>query len=243
MEQAVHAYVLAWEDSYLPLALPFDAPMSEHGWSAPFEYHWQLLTQAFSLPDPAAFPTGEFGDHEAAELRRFVTVCRELAGCAVLRHHGDMVVDAVSGAVNYEPITAPRASFAVLATRLRQLHCTQPDTPGFDSVAAILTRKTTDTEQIAVLEQWQRARAALRDRPLKNIVARSVLRRQHRTESEANYEGVRADAILAAFDWGHRIAVGGAVTDREEHLFMVSALGLCHLYFGYAVLVQAALGD
>jgi hypothetical protein len=64
-----------------------------------------------------------------------------------------------------------------------------------------------------------------------------------RSESEANYDGVRADDVFAQLDFGRLIATDSAVTTAEEHVFLVSALGLCHLCFGFALLVRSALGS
>jgi hypothetical protein len=44
--------MLAWEDACLPVELLFEPALVELGWCGPFEYHWQMLTLAFSLPDP-----------------------------------------------------------------------------------------------------------------------------------------------------------------------------------------------
>jgi hypothetical protein len=245
----VDAYVLSWEDACLPVDLRFSPPLVEHGWPGPFEYHWQLLTFEFSLPDPADFPplTG-FSTAEIAELERYATVCGELAGRAALRHHGGMAVNAISGAISYEPVTAPRATFEGFSLRFRQIHCAV-DGPGFDSVAATLSRHALQAddarsgERLSVLAQWTQARTKLRERPLRNLVARSMLRMHRRPESEANYDGVRPDDVFAQLDFGRLIAINSAVTTAEEHVFLVSALGLCHLYFGFALLVRSALGS
>jgi len=220
----------------------------ELGWPGPFEYHWQLLTRAFSLPDPAAFPamTG-FSAEEAAALNRYATVCGEVAGSAALRHHGGMAVGAIGGHVTYEPLPT-RSAFEGLATRFRQLHFGDEGSPGFDSVASILDRHALlaedaqCVERIGVLNQWNRARDTVRHRPLKNVVARSMLRQHRRCQDEANYEGVRPDDVFEALGCGRLIATDPTLSPYQEHLFMVSALGLCHLYFGYAVLVGSALG-
>ncbi|MCW2588041.1 MAG: hypothetical protein JWQ86_468 [Mycobacterium sp.] len=246
--RGVDEYVLAWEDACLPVELPFTPPLVELGWPGPFEYHWQLLTRAFSLPDPAAFPAmTTFSAEDAAALNRYATVCGEVAGSAALRHRGGTAVSAIDGHVTYEPVPT-RSAFEGLATRFRQLHFGEDGSPGFDSVASILNRHALlaedaqCVERIGVLSQWNRARNTLRHRPLKNVVARSMLRQRGHFQDEANYEEVRPDDVFAAFECGRLIAVDGTLSPYQEHLFMVSALGLCHLYFGYALLVRSALG-
>jgi hypothetical protein len=240
--------VLAWEDACLPVELRFKPPLVELGWPGPFEYHWQMLTLAFSLPDPADFPpmTG-FSAEEAAALNRYATVCGEVAGSAAMRHHGGMAVNASDGHVTYQPVPT-RSAFEGLATRFRQLHFGHDGSPGFDSVASILDDRALRADdarradRLDILRQWNQARSVLRQRPLKNVVARSMLRRHRRCQSDANYENVRPDDVLADFDCGRLIAVDRTLSPYQEHVFMVSVLGLCHLYFGYAVLVRSALG-
>ncbi|WP_319450216.1 MULTISPECIES: hypothetical protein [unclassified Mycobacterium] len=250
--RGVDAYVLAWEDADLPVELRFAPPLVELGWAGPFEYHWQLLTLAFSLPDPAAFPPmSGFSAEELAGLNRYATVCAEVAGSSVLRHHGGMAVNAVDGHVSYEPVPAPSA-FEGFATRFRQLHFGHDGGPGFDSVASILDRHARRTEdahcadRVETLAQWNQARSVLRQRPLKNVAARSTLRRHRRSPGEAKYDGVRPDDVLAEFDCGSVFADRTSMLDPpepyQEHVFMISVLGLCHLYFGYAVLVRSAYG-
>jgi hypothetical protein len=244
--RGVDAYVLAWEDADLPIALRFEPPLVECGWPGPFEYHWQLLTLAFSLPDPAAFPPiSGFSAEEVAALNRYATVCAEVAGSSVLRHHGGMAVNAVDGHVGYEPVPA-RSAFEGFATRFRQLHFGHDGSPGFDSVASILDRHALRADRLDILRQWNQARSVLRQRPLKNVAARSTLRRHRRSPSEAMYDGVRPDDVFAEFDCGSMLADRTSMLDPpgpyQEHVFMVSVLGLCHLYLGYAVLVQSALG-
>lgn len=246
--RGVAAYVLDWEDACLPVELRFEPPLAELGWPGPFEYHWQLLTLAFSLPDPAAFPPmSGFIAEEAAALNRYATVCGEVAGSAAMRHHGGMAVNASDGHVSYEPVPT-RSAFEGLATRFRQLHFADDGNPGFDSVASILERHALHADdaqradQLEILRQWTQARSLLRRRPLKNVVARSMLRQHRHCQGEANYEGVRPDEVLAEFDCGRLIAADRTLSPYQEHVFMVSVLGLCHLYFGYAVLVQSALG-
>jgi hypothetical protein len=222
--------------------LRFTPPLVELGWHGPFEYHWQQLTLAFSLPDPAAFPPmSGFSAEEAAALNRYATVCGEVAGSAAMRHHGGMAVNASDGHVTYEPIPT-RSAFEGLATRFRQLHFGDDGSPGFGSVASILDRHAQRADRLDILRQWNEARSVLRQRPLKNVVARSMLRQHRRCQGEANYEGVRPDDVFAEFDCGRLIAVDRTLSPYQEHVFMVSVLGLCHLYFGYAVLVRSALG-
>jgi hypothetical protein len=80
VSSSVDADVLSWEDSSLPVDLQFSAPLVERGWSGPFEYHWQLLTHEFLLPDPAAFPAlAGFSAAEIAELDRYATGTRQSA--------------------------------------------------------------------------------------------------------------------------------------------------------------------
>jgi len=69
-----------------------------------------------------------------------------------------------------------------------------------------------------------------------------MLRQRGHFQDEAIYEEVRPDDVFATFECGRLIAVDGTLAPYQEHLFMVSALGLCHLYFGYALLVRSALG-
>lgn len=251
-------YMLAWEDSCLPVPLAFPPPLVEYGWSGPFEYHWQLMTYAFRLPNPAGItPLSGFTSPERAEIARYRQVCEQLASCPMLRHQGALTINAHTGEVGYEPLPAVRSLFEGLAFRFRQLHTLSDDGPGFDSVRDIVMRhaeRADDdrcSERLDVLRRWGAARQQLRERTLKNIVARKVLREQQRSTAEANYEGFRPDELISVFEYGDLIARSArrpdhavvatdrAIADHLEHVFMVSILGLCHFYFGYAELTSA----
>jgi len=58
-----------------------------------FAHHWEKLNYAFALPDPAKFPKLKtLTDDDREVLRRYVYVCRRLAGYSALNDDSALTV-------------------------------------------------------------------------------------------------------------------------------------------------------
>jgi hypothetical protein len=84
-----------FEDSIHPYPLAFDPPLIEHavGENNGFAHHWEMLNYVFALPNPAEFPElTTLTDDDRAALRRYVKVCRQLAGYSALNNDSGLNV-------------------------------------------------------------------------------------------------------------------------------------------------------
>lgn len=116
-----------------------------------------------------------------------------------------------------------------------------------------------DTDKrMAILSEWRQARGQLMNRPLQNIVCRMVLEKNGCTPDQIGehemYGDVDPTDIINLFNYGELIHFGRRSEEYdtlaqdperegiEHHHFMLAMLGLVHLYFGFAKLIQAALG-
>ena len=256
----------AYEDSVLPVALKFSPPLA-HLASDPsgFNHQWQLLTYAFDFDDPADFPsfTTALTDNELRSLRRFVAVAEKVAPYTFVSHRGGLTMNIENGEWTHETVVADDEVLVGFAVRFRQLHQSSAGDPHFSTVANILEKHArTETDSAAqdrrdILEKWRKGRAKLLNRNLKNIVAHMVLAADDcpNPAEHANYEGLNPTELIGLFNYGELIHFGKHSAEYEElaeddfshdykqHAFMVSMLGLVHLYFGYAELIRKAIAD
>lgn len=256
----------AYEDSVLPVPLKFAPPLA-HLASDPsgFNHQWQLLTYAFDFDDPSEFPpfTTALTAGELRSLRRFVTVAETVAPYTLVSHQGGFTMNIADGEATHETVVADDEVIVGFSVRFRQLHQSSAGDPDFSKVANILekhARTETDSaaqDRLDILEKWRKSRAKLLNRNLKNIVAHMVLAADDcpNPAEHANYEGLNPTELIGLFNYGELIHFGkhsaeyeelaedGFSHDFKQHAFMVSMLGLIHLYFGYAELIRKAITD
>ncbi|OZE38962.1 hypothetical protein CH278_01225 [Rhodococcus sp. 05-2254-5] len=246
------------------MPLKFDPPLS-HLASDPtgFNHQWQLLTYAFDLDDPRDFPSFEttLPPEDLRSLRRFITVAQTVAPYTLVSHKGGFTMNISNGEVTHETVVADDEVIVGFSVRFRQLHHSSSGDPDFSRVSNILekhARTQTDVfkdDRIMLLAKWRAARGKLINRNLKNIVARMVLEKDDcpNPSDHANYEGMNPTELINLFNYGELIHFGKHSEEYEElaedefshdhkqHAFMVSMLGLIHLYFGYSELIRKAI--
>jgi hypothetical protein len=204
--------------------LAFDPPLIEHavGDNNGFAHHWEKLNYAFSLQDPAAFPAlATLTVDDKAVLQRYVAVCRQLAGYSALNNDSGININGVNGGKPDIQLEFPTAeAFGGTSLAFRQLH-SQEESASFDRVKGRLMQAIKllpEAEQEArktVVTQWAKARAKLMNRLLQNIVCQ-----------------------MAA----PPVPTGRAI-EFYKHAVLLGITNLSHLYFGFAVLADAALGE
>ncbi|MEV6100679.1 hypothetical protein [Nocardia sp. NPDC051981] len=256
------------QDSILPVALKFRPPLIENS-SEPshFEYHWQHLTYAFGLPDPADFPafTLPIDAADRRNLMRFVQVCEKTAAYSVVSHKGGMKLSIENGNATMSFDRVDDEDMVGFSVRFRQLHSSSAGDPDFSNVANILARyakQETDghaDSRMEILAAWRKARGQLMSRPLQNIVCRMVLTSNGcpagQIDQHEMYGDVNPAEVINLYNYGELIHYGKHSEEYDElaedseregiqnHNFMVSMLGLVHLYFGFSMVAQAALKD
>ncbi|WP_433524031.1 hypothetical protein ACQPZ2_01990 [Nocardia pseudovaccinii] len=255
------------QDSILPVPLKFKPPLIERATDpSTFEYNWQHLTYAFDLPDPTEFPafTQPVEQADRRNLMRFVQVCEKTSTYSVVSHKGGLTLSMEGGDTNLIFDRVEDEVAVGFSVRFRQLHSSSAGDPDFSNVANILAKYAkqetgVDAEKrMGIIAEWRRARGQLMNRPLLNIVCRMVLEkngcRPDQIEKQEMYGDVNPTDIINLFNYGELIHFGKRSEDYDEladdpdqegiqhHNFMVSMLGLIHLYFGFSRVILAALG-
>jgi hypothetical protein len=252
-----------YEDSIHPYPLAFDPPLIEHavGEKNGFAHHWEKLNYAFGLPDPRNFPElATLTDDDKTLLRRYAKVCRQLAGYSALNMDSGL-------AIHHRPNGQPDVildfpsdeAFAGTSLAFRQLH-SQQEAASFDVIKGRVMKAIKllpDAEQDAarkVVTQWSRARAALMNRMLQNIVAEKAAPPVPKGNVfPFSYCNIEPQKLILTFQYGDVIHFSGEqenlaklVGDERnaayyKHAVLGAIVNLSHLYFGFALLAEAAV--
>lgn len=253
-----------YQDTIHPYPLTFDPPLiahaSEDGRNG-FRLCWEKIAYAFDLPNPAEFPTLPVLSSEDRLLcERFITVCRRLAGYSAINKDSRLTfVDHGHGA-NIELDFPSDEAFSAAALAFRQLHSGNEDAP-FDKVKGRLFQALNgiptpqSKEAKAVLQQWVSARGKLMNQLLETIVCRKAAPPGGPPDAPYSYYNINPEKLINTFQYGDLIHFSGERENlralmKEEvnaHYYRYAVLlaitGLSHLYFGFALLAEAAMGD
>ncbi|MGH2861467.1 MAG: hypothetical protein ACRDLT_08160 [Solirubrobacteraceae bacterium] len=234
------------------------------------DYVWKRLHYIFKLPDPRSFPSPVAGvtDGELAVLQRFVEHSRDLAGTTLLSANDNYTVrvsdDDNSFTVNTELSDSDvTAGFMV---KLRQ--CYSDDEEGsFSKVRKILEHRlheVSDEAALGVLKQWRKAHAALRLKTSEELVQEQMTKDGELPAQLVGPDGETRSPVvrppgsphqmLQTFWYGGQVHWGKSrdavsvvqadpfQTARWEIDTRQAAVDLGHLYLGFALLVERALG-
>lgn len=247
------------EDTIHPVQLIFPAPLTECSTDEGkgINHHWEKLTYVFALPDPANFPLLPVTAEDRELMEYFVQTCRELAGYSVLNDNHSLRVTQRGGDWDVVAELPSKEAFAGTAVAFRQLHSGTEEV-SFDKIKGRLfkaiKRLPEGNREVAqeVVTQWARARAELMNQTLSTLVSRKVANASE--DDPVSYHGVRPDDLIATYNYGGTIHFGKhretlvSLTDDPtlaayySYACMGSIAGLSYLYFGFAVLLEAALG-
>ena len=109
-------------------------------------------------------------------------------------------------------------------------------------------------ETVSVLKQWKTARAELMKHTLQSMTAAKVSGAKLDTDPPVSFGNIKPDNLIRLFNYGDTLHFGekrhelvSLLEDGFEEAYfrygaLISILGLSQLYFGFAVLVDAALG-
>jgi hypothetical protein len=249
------------EETIHPYPLKFAPPLEDLAAveTKGFQRHWEKLAYAFELPDPQDFPELPLTDDDRKLLRRFVEQCRHLAGYSVISDDGGLVVSS-NGPHNWQ-IRADlpsREAFGGTAVAFRQIH-NPGEEASFSKVKGRLFKasgeleKEQQTELRAIMSRWVDARGELMNQLLPTIVCQKVSKAP--PGHPISYRDIKPEDLFLAFNYGDTIHWGDHreklvnlldTPDNEAYYrnaLVVAILGLSHLYFGWSLLVQAALGE
>lgn len=254
--------LVPFEDTVHPVALAFDPPYRElaaGGDTRAFYFTWEKLTCAFSLTDPAQFPvlTG-LTDDERGSLSRYVMVCRKLAGYTAITHDSRIDFHVVKGQPPRVSVHFPDdESQVATAARFRQLN-KEGETTSFIAAANVIAKavKTECPDRMPEVAAWRQARGAMLNRTLSTIVCDMTMPTEGRpADAPMSFDNIHPESLFNTYFYGDFLHVGDYVDQlvglqTEEmnaayhmHAYLTSMSALAHLYFGFSVLAEHALGS
>jgi hypothetical protein len=246
--------------------LPFPAPLAEQGSDAgAFEFWWKQLAFVFELPDPQTFPAlpDPLPDERQTVVDRYISVAEELAQSRVIgaAEEGFTVriddhTDETAEVLARLPSKEIQLGFAGLLRQLdsKDEHASFSKTCDAIWLAADAAKDRHHTSRLDQLQAWRRAAGQLHANSL-NQVLRKKLVSEHGF-AVLDYEEMHTPQFLLSaygygdfLHWGRKKGVVAAFEQDElsaaEHrsAFLTGAMGLAHLYMGFAVVARAATSN
>jgi len=261
--------LVPYQNTIQPVPLNFEPPLIEHavGESNGFRHHWELLTYAFNLPDPGAFPAlPALGEDDRRVLKRYARMCRQLAGYSALNEESGMHFSSKNNGKPEITLTFPSPeAFGGTSIAFRQLHSGE-DSASFDRAKGRIMKAVKalppQEKEVArsVVAQWARARGALMNRMLQTIVcemaAPPVPPERKDDVPPFSYANINPQKLILTFNYGDTIHFSedeeanlSTLLEAEQnacyykHSVLSAMTNLSHLYFGFAVLVEAAMAS
>lgn len=255
--KAIPAY-----DTVHPRQLGFDPPLQEYGKDGAkgFRHCWEKLDYVFGLPDPSAFPQIALQGEDRESVERFIQMCRRLARFSVINDDARLLVGTDRGTSDWHVrvVDYPSdESFLGASAAFRQLH-NDGESASFTNAhnALFKVMKTLPEEQQTAIKetvlQWRAARGKLMNHTLQTLTAAKVANAT--LDKPLSYGNIKPDELIRTFNHGDSLHFGdtkGQLVDlfadkHYEAYYKYAALlsigGLSHLYFGFAVLLDSALG-
>ncbi|MGO9153849.1 hypothetical protein [Mycobacterium sp.] len=250
------------EDMIHPRPLAFDPPLQQYGWDGGkgFRHHWEKLDYVFNLPDPYAFPQIPLQGEDRAGVERYIEMCRRLAGFSIINDDSRLSVGKNPATNDWyvRVVDYPSdESFLGASAAFRQLH-NDGEPACFTNAhnALFKAMKTLADDQQAAIKgmvlQWRAARGKLMNHTLQTLTA---LKASNATlDKPVSYGNVNPDELIRTFNYGDSLHFGDARDELDNLLAdpfheayykysgLISIVGLSHLYFGFAVLLDRALG-
>jgi hypothetical protein len=218
----------------------------------------EKLTYAFDLPDPAQFPvvpTIPAADRDA--LKKYVAGCRKLASYSAMSYGSGFKMESTNGIWTTTADFPDDELIVAAAARFRQLN-NQGEPTAFTTASDLIitAMKAHDPVLIQVVAKWRKARRVLLNKHIATIVCEMVLPERTPTDdlpvvSDGN---LRPEDLFNTYFYGDFLHVGdnaGQLIDINSedgtaayHMFgfLTSMSALAHLYFGFSVLIEHALG-
>jgi hypothetical protein len=253
---------VALEDTIHPVELAFEPPymiLAAAGGAKVFQRMWEKLTYAFRLPVAEAFPAlPNLSSADRETLAQYVMVCRKLAGYSALAHGGGFRMQWTSDDDYSMTSDFPcDEQLVALAARFRQLN-NERDTTAFSRASGLIIKASKEHQPDLALavSKWREARGALLNKNIATIVCEMLLPEGTRPVDPpiVSYGNLRPADLFNTYFYGDLLHVSDNAADLVDinsedgnaayHMFgfLTSMSALAHLYFGFAVLVEQALG-
>jgi hypothetical protein len=249
-------------DTIHPRQLSYDPPLQQYGKDGAkgFRHYWEKLDYVFGLPDPYAFPQlpieGEYRD----SLVRYIEMCRRLARFSIINDDTRLFSRLEPGnrPWHIQVLDYPNdESFLGASAAFRQLH-NDGEPACFTNAHNVLFKmmKTLPEDQQSAIKdtvlQWRSARGNLMNHTLHTLTA---LKAANATpDKPVSFGNVSPDELIRTFNYGDSLHFGDAREQLDDLLAdprceayykyaaLLSIVGLSHLYFGFSVLLDSALG-
>jgi hypothetical protein len=259
--------LMPFEGLIHPRPLAFDPPLIEHGVGENngFVHRWEMLSYAFALPDPADFPAlAGLTDVDKTVLSRYAKVCRRLAGYSALNDETGLSWSVKKGGQPDVKLSFPtEEAFGGTSLAFRQLH-SDDETASFSRTKGSLMKAIKllppDEQEASkrIVTQWAKARGKLMNRLLEDIVATKVGAEDENpapADFPFSYCNIDPQKLILIFNYGDTIHFSGEQESLSElleveanaayykHAVLLAITSLSHLYFGFAVLAEAAMAD
>ncbi|MDE1675186.1 hypothetical protein [Nocardia gipuzkoensis] len=251
------------EDTIHPRPLGFDPPLQQHGKAGAkgFRHYWEMLDYVFGLPDPNAFPQIPLQGDDRALVQRYITMSRRLAGFSLINDDTTLSVGRHPGTEEdwYVRVLGFPAdeSFLGASAAFRQLH-NDGEPASFSNAhnALFKVMKSLPEDQQKVLQEtvplWRSARGKLMNHTIQTLTA---LKASNATlDNPVSFGNINPDELIRTFNYGDSLHFGDG-KDQLDNLLadpfheayykygaLISIVGLSHFYFGFAVLLDSALG-
>lgn len=265
----IHFKISPLEDLMLHHRTPFKPPLVEYkkGPGEGFGFTWLKLHFAFNLPDPNRFPAvAGISVEDAEQLRFYIDTCKRLAGFYAISHTSNFLVGHQPfvgtttrriQATSFEATLPAEDQMIGASTTFRQLHLRGKSDDmnsflkAFDNLWKYLEQRP---ELQAEARQWKNARKELTNRSLQTILFDMTVP-PWAAGRPRNFGNIRPESLMEIFNYGDFIHLGRRRAEydtlvrtdalRDFHLYALQASigALAHLYFGFAVLCERALGE
>ncbi|MEU4345418.1 hypothetical protein AB0H00_29905 [Nocardia sp. NPDC023852] len=250
------------EDTIHPRPLGFDPPLQQHGKGdlKGFRHHWEKLDYVFGLPDPNAFPQIPLREDDRALVQRYITMSRRLAGFSIITDDTELSVGCYPGRDEWyvRVLDFPAdESFLGASAAFRQLH-NDGEPASFSNAHNALFKvmnSLSEQQQVAVREivpLWRAARGKLMNHTIQTLTALKVSNAT--LDNPVSYGNINPDELIRTFNYGDSLHFGDGRGQLDNLLAdpfheayykysaLLSIVGLSHFYFGFAVLLDNALG-
>lgn len=256
--------LVPYEATIHPYPLAFTPPLIEHAIEdgrKGFQLIWEKMNFAFALPDPSQFPSlPALTEEDRVIGSRFVKVCRRLAGYTAINSDSRLSFNS-SSSIDQPDINVDfptDEAFTGASVAFRQLHSNQETAP-FDKVKGRLSRAVQQLPEgeredaKANLEQWKKTRGKLMNELLHTTVCRKAAPANPPEGFPLSYSNINPEALINTFQYGdvihfsdehenlRRLTENATNDAYHRYAVLLAITGLSHLYFGFAVLVEAAM--
>jgi hypothetical protein len=243
--------------------LRFPPPIDEHHDGVVRD--WKLLQRLFELQDPRSFATltEPVPDDAKRTLRRFVANATRLAQATLLRMGARLTVQppGIQSAEKIELEAPPRELLTSWAVDFRQCYGAG-EAAGFRKAFSVLWRLS-ELEHDAArelrlieLRAWGNAEATMKGNSLDQLAIDLHARRHKWPEPPQNMDPAPPETTIAEYLHGeylHSDAAKAAIVESRSadkfldalhrYHFIEATIGLAHVYIGFSVATQRALGE